>query len=126
VYLVTGRKLEQLPTHSSKVIWTQDLRGTLICLCPWGPLKNHHVNYRKRAEAKVLESTPVMRKGKHQSRLEVSRNHKDTSPHKCNFWTSLSISEQQSCSSLDHHNVQVQTKRSSGRARDAFHHEEAA
>lgn len=77
-YLVTERQLEQLPIHSSKVIWTQDLRGGLVCLCPWGPLKNHHMNYRKRAEGKVLESTSVILFGKHQSRLEVSRNHKDT------------------------------------------------
>lgn len=45
--LVTDRQLEQLPIHSSKVIWTQDLIDGLIRLCPWGPLKNHPMNYRK-------------------------------------------------------------------------------
>lgn len=58
-YLVTEKQLEKLPIYSSKAIWTQDLRGGLICLCSWGLLKNHHMNYRERAEGKVWESKSV-------------------------------------------------------------------
>lgn len=102
--LGTERQPEQLPMRSSEVIWTQELRGWLIGLCPWGPLKNHHMNYSTRSEGKVWRQHLSCRKESISSGWKSLGSTK--TPSLANETLEpVSLAEQQSCSSLDHHNV---------------------